>query len=313
MSWFSIGKRLIPFRITQISVQASTRRSFATVNMGNRDPTTLSNYSAWRTKHTTVNFNIDFDNKRLKGSVTLQLESQTDKASQEVVLDSRFVKVSGVNVNAKESKWELKAHSEPLGAPLHVSVPEGAAKGDVIDLTIELETTDKCTALQWLTPAQTSNKKHPYMFSQCQAINCRSIFPCQDTPDVKSTFTFKLNSVLPVVASGVPIGNHDAAPGTEKTYEFEQKVPIPSYLFAVGSGDVRSAAIGARSWVVTGPDEVEGCKWELEDDMDKFMDVAEKLVFPYKWGEYNVLVLPPSFPYGGKSSFIFNERGGQIS
>ncbi|KAK3191851.1 Leucyl aminopeptidase yscIV [Lecanicillium sp. MT-2017a] len=273
--------------------------------MGNRDPTTLSNYSAWRTKHTTVNFNIDFDNKCLKGSVTLQLESQTEKESNEVVLDSRFVKVSGVNVNAKESKWELKAHSEPFGAPLHVSVPEGAAKGDVIDLTIDLETTDKCTALQWLTPAQTSNKKHPYMFSQCQAINCRSIFPCQDTPDVKSTFTFKLKSALPVVASGVPVGDHDAAPGTEKTYEFEQKVPIPSYLFAVGSGDVRSAAIGARSWVVSGPDEVQGCKWELEDDMDKFMGVAEKLVFPYKWGEYNVLVLPPSFPYGGMENPIY--------
>jgi leukotriene-A4 hydrolase len=179
-------------------------------------------------------------------------------------------------------------------------VPEGAAKGDIINVAIDLETTAKCTALQWLTPAQTSNKKHPYMFSQCQAINARSIFPCQDTPDVKSTFTFKMTSTLPVVASGVPVGDHTPSVGTEKTYEFEQKVPIPSYLFAVASGDIVAAKIGSRSVVVTGPNELDACKWELERDMDKFMEVAEKLVFPYRWGEYNVLVLPPSFPYGGE-------------
>lgn len=268
-----------------------------------RDPTTLSNYGAWRTKHTTAKFNIDFENKRLKGSVILQLESQTDKESKEVVLDSRFVKVSAVNVNSAESKWELKPHSAPFGSPLHVSVPEGASKGELINVEIDLETTEKCTALQWLAPAQTSDKKYPYMFSQCQAINARSIFPCQDTPDVKSTFTFKLTSTLPVVASGVPVGDHTATPGTEKLYEFEQKVPIPAYLFAVASGDIATASIGSRSKVASGPNELEACKWELERDMETFMEVAEKLVSPYRWGEYNVLVLPPSFPYGGE--FLF--------
>lgn len=268
--------------------------------MATRDPSTLSNYGAWRTKHTTANFKIDFDRKCLKGSVILQLESQTEKESTEVILDSRFVKVSSVSINSAESKWELKEHTDPLGAPLHISVPDGVSKGEIINLAIELETTEKCTALQWLTPAQTSNKKYPYMFSQCQAINARSIFPCQDTPDVKSTFTFNLTSTLPVVASGVPVGDHKAAPGTEKLYEFEQKVPIPSYLFAVASGDIETARIGPRSFVATGPNELADCKWELEADMEKFMEVAEKLVFPYKWGEYNVLILPPSFPYGGE-------------
>jgi leukotriene-A4 hydrolase len=96
------------------------------------------------------------------------------------------------------------------------------------------------------------------------------------------------------------VGDHSATPGEEKLYEFEQKVPIPSYLFAVASGDIATAPIGPRSIVATGPNELEECKWELERDMEKFMEVAEKLVFPYKWGAYNVLVLPPSFPYGGK-------------
>lgn len=274
-----------------------------------RDPTTLSNYGAWRTRHTSVDFKLDFDAKRLEGSVVLQLESQTDGQSSEVVLDTRFLRVSSVAVDSRPAEWQLGPHSEPLGAPLHVAIPGGAPRGQLINLTVDVETTDRCTALQWLTPAQTSNKKHPYMFSQCQAINARSIFPCQDTPDVKSTFTFGLTSSLPVVASGVPVGDHAAAPGTDKLYRFEQKVPIPSYLFALASGDIVAAPIGSHSVVVTGPDELEACKWELEESMDKFMDVASKLVFPYKWGEYNVLVLPPSFPYGGGSPPFAGQPG----
>jgi leukotriene-A4 hydrolase len=265
-----------------------------------RDPSSVSNYGAWRTRHTTATFDIDFEAKRMKGSVILELVSQTDKQSNEVILDSRFVHVSSVRVDSSETQWEFKDQVHALGAPLHISVPNGAAKGDVINVKIDVETTEKCTALQWLTPAQTSNQKHPYMFSQCQAINARSIFPCQDTPDVKSTFTFNLASTLPVVASGVPVGDHEATPGKLKLYKFEQKVPIPAYLFAVASGDIVTAPIGPRSKVATGPLEIEDCKWEFERDMEKFMEIAEKLVFPYKWGEYNVLVLPPSFPFGGK-------------
>ncbi|KAH7148680.1 peptidase family M1-domain-containing protein [Dactylonectria macrodidyma] len=304
-SWLSFLKRPFSIRTSQITITNNLRRSFASVNMATRDPSTLSNYGAWRTRHTTADFKIDFEDKCLKGSVLLQLESQTDKESKEIILDSRFLDISSVTINSAKSNWELKEYSAPLGAPLHIAVPDGAAKGEIINLAIDLQTTSECTALQWLTPAQTSNKKHPYMFSQCQAINARSIFPCQDTPDVKSTFTFKLTSSLPVVASGVPVGDHIATPGVEKLYNFEQKVPIPSYLFAVASGDIATAPIGPRSVVATGPNELEDCKWELERDMEKFMEVAEKLVFPYKWGAYNVLVLPPSFPYGGMENPIY--------
>lgn len=281
------------------SPAAAICRGFATAKMAKRDPTTLSNYDAWRTKHTTVQFKLDFAKQCLKGSVTLRLESQTDRESKLIVLDTKYVDVSSVNLNDEPAAWELQPDSVPFGAPLHVSIPEGAPKGELVDVSIHLETTSKCTALQWLAPAQTSNKKHPYMFSQCQAINARSIFPCQDTPDVKSTFTFKITSAHPVVASGVPVGDPETSVGTEKTYHLEQHVPIPSYLFALASGDIVTAPIGPRSVVATSPDQLDACKWELEQDMEKFMKVADKLIFPYQWGEYNVLVLPPSFPYGG--------------
>ncbi|KAI8625706.1 leukotriene A-4 hydrolase [Xylariaceae sp. FL1651] len=272
--------------------------------MAPRDPNTLANYGDWLTKHTTVNVTINFEKQRLEGSVLLELESLTDKKSQEIILDTNHLFISSVRLNSTDSQWALKDRVEPYGSPLHVSVPNGAGQGDIVKLDIALETTKDCVGLQWMTPAQTGNKKHPYVYSQCQAILARSIFPCQDTPDVKSTFTFNITSPLPVVASGVPVPS-DAQGNGDKLFRFEQKVPIPSYLFALASGDLETAPIGKRSVVATGPEALREAKWELENDMDKFLEVAEKLVFDYQWGQYNVLVLPPSFAYGGMENPIF--------
>lgn len=290
-----------PTSFTHISFQAKVQiRYFYKPNMPVRDPSTASNYDAWRTRHTTANLKIDFAKERLHGLLTLELESQTDKASREIILDSSHVAVSSVKINSTESKWTVKDRTEPLGSPVHIAVPEGVAKGEVVKVDIEVATTDACTALQWLTPEQTSGKKAPFMFSQCQAVHCRSLFPCQDTPDVKSTYSFRITSPHVVVASGVSNGEPEVSGDADKLYSFEQKVPIPSYLFALASGDIAHAPIGPRSYVATGPDELKACQWEFERDMEKFMEVAENLVFPYKWGQYNVLVLPPSFPYGGE-------------
>ncbi|KAH6697187.1 leukotriene A-4 hydrolase/aminopeptidase [Plectosphaerella plurivora] len=296
-----LSKASLGLRTTRPALQAS-RRALAT--MANRDPCTLSNYREWLTKHTTATLAIDFEQKALKGKVLLELESLTDAQSKEIMLDSSFVNVSGVRVDSADSKWELKDRVEPYGSPLHVAVPEGAAKGSVVKVEIDLETTSKCTALQFLTPAQTSNKKHPYMFSQCQAIHARSLFPCQDTPDVKSTYSFVIQSPLPVIASGVKTEDTEEKKGADTVYRFEQKVPIPAYLFALASGDIAMAPIGPRSFVATGPEELEACRWELED-VEKFIEVADKLLFPYQWGQYNVLVLPASFPYGGMENPVW--------
>lgn len=173
-----------------------------------------------------------------------------------------------------------------------------------ISVTIGVKTTGACTALQWLAPAQTGNKKHPYMFSQCQAIHARSIFPCQDTPDSKATWTFNIRSPLPVIASGLSTGAKDFIPGQHGKsgtllYTFDQPVPMPSYLFALASGDLASASIGPRSLIWTGPEELTAAQWEFEADTERYIKIAEQIVYPYPWTTYNILVLPPSFPYGG--------------
>ena len=135
---------------------------------------------------------------------------------------------------------------------------------------------------------------------------------------------FNIRSPLPVVASGLPTGSIDFQPGSGERkgsllYTFKQSIPIPSYLFALASGDIAVASIGPRSFVATGPEELSAAKWELEEDMERFIEAAEVIQperpsnssvlngsqrivegNPYAWTTYNVLFLPPSFPYGGK-------------
>lgn len=131
-----------------------------------RDPNTLSNYNNWLTKHTIADLAIDFKAQRLVGSVTLNLESLTDSESDEIILDTSFLHVKDIKFNGNKSKdWEVKSRFEPYGSPLSIRVPGGAGKGKIVALEIALETTEKCSALQFFTPAQTSNKKFPY--SKC--------------------------------------------------------------------------------------------------------------------------------------------------
>lgn len=217
-----------------------------------------------------------------------------------------FLDIVGVDINGEKTKWELASkRREPYGSPLTIQLAEGKIDPSAtsIKLSIGVQTTKDCTALQWLTPSQTSNKKHPYMFSQCQAIHARSLLPCQDTPDVKSTYQFNIRSPLPVLASGLPTGAKDFLPGKNGKpgtllYTFHQSIPMPAYLFALASGDLASASIGPRSTVWTGPEELQASQWEFEEDTEKYIEAAEKIVYPYEWTTYNVLVLPPSFPYG---------------
>ncbi|KAI4257221.1 MAG: hypothetical protein LQ352_001719 [Teloschistes flavicans] len=276
-----------------------------------RDPNTLSNYNNFRTTHTTAHFEIDFEQKCLKGNVILKLTSIANAETKDILLDTSHLDVKHVALKGEVlSKWELLPIFEPYGSALKISVEKEPEKGQHLELDIQVETTEKGIALQWLSPAQTSNKKHPYMFSQCQTIRARSVFPCQDTPDVKSTFDFNIRSPLPVIASGLPTGVHDHQPGknggpSTSLYTFKQDIPIPAYLFALASGDIAAAPIGPRSTVATGPDELKDSKWELEADTERYIQTAEKLVYPYAWGTYNVLILPPSFPYGGMENPVY--------
>lgn len=200
----------LPLAITSTMVirpisDATAEKAAASIHQP-RDPNTLSNYNAWRTKNTTADFTIDFAAKRLKGHVSHTL-ARLAKGESKIVLDTSYLAVSSVEVAGSKASFDLaSSRTEPYGSPLTIDVDEKHDDAEQLEVRIAVETTNECTALQWMTPAQTSNGKHPYMFSQCQAIHARSLFPCQDTPDVKSVYTFNIRSPLPVLASGLPTG-----------------------------------------------------------------------------------------------------------
>ena len=253
-----------------------------------RDPNTLSNYNNFLTTHTTVSFNIDFEKKIIGGNVQLTLKSITDAAAKEILLDTSFLNIKNVTLDGKTPKWELLPRFEPYGSALKISLEDGVQNGERVQLEMTTETTKECTAIQWLTPAQTRGKD-PYMFTQCQAIHTRSVFPCQDTPDVKGTVEFNIKSPLPVITSGLSTGVQDLSQSEGsssgiKLYTFEQGIPIPSYLFALASGDIAKAPIGPRSVVATGPKELKAAQWELEDSTERYIETVEvRIAFRIVW------------------------------
>lgn len=257
------------------------------------DPSTLSNYTCFTVKLTTLHFDIDFEKKIVSGKVKYDLlnKSETDH----VDLDTSYLDVTKVSIQNESCDNQYKLHSrkEPLGSKLHILIPASTPKN--FQLEIEFSTTSKCTALQFLDKEATDGKNHPYLFCQCQAIHARSLFPSFDTPGIKSPYKFSAKSPLKTLLSGLLIKEDNE----NNTVYFEQPVPIPSYLVSIALGDIARTSIGPRSDVMTEPVNLAKCKWEFERDMENFIQVAEKLIFEYEWQKFDSLVLPASFPYGG--------------
>jgi len=176
-----------------------------------------------------------------------------------------------------------------------VQLPEGTAS-----FTIDYATSPAASALQWLEPAQTDGGKHPYLFSQCQAIHARSVIPCQDSPLAR--FTFKCEMTVPealtvVMAAAPGKARPGSTPGT-RSFSFEMPQSIPPYLFAFAVGNIVSEDLGPRSRVYTEPETLKKAAWEFAD-VDKMLTAAEDVFGPYLWDRFDFLVMPSSFPYGG--------------
>lgn len=252
------------------------------------DPCTRSNYRQYDVAHTALDLKVFFGEKKVAGSVRYDLKKAA--STRELVLDTSFLSISGVSVDGKDAKYELESRLEPFGAPLVINVPDG----ERVSVRISFSTTSGCTALQFIEKATTDSKVSDYLFSQCQAIHARSLFPCFDTPAVKSPYSFTVESPSYTLMSGRP------SPSVEpNVYRFEQPIPIPSYLVAIASGNLAGAPIGPRSTVYTEPPNLKACQWEFEKDMENFLHVAEALIYKYEWLRYDALILPLSFPYGG--------------
>nr|CAD7571094.1 unnamed protein product [Timema californicum] len=216
------------------------------------------------------------------------------------ILDSRDEKIlqiidqkTGISLDYSVDKPILS-----FGSKLSISLPK--VPNDSLVIRIKYETSPSAESLQWLKPEQTCGKKLPYLFSQCQPIHCRSMVPCQDTPSVKVTYSAEITvpSNLVALMSAIKAGEPSPIDGNRSIHKFEQKVPIPTYLIALAVGALDFRKIGPRSNVWSEKEYVEKAAYEFADT-EKMLHTAEEICGPYVWGIYDLLVLPPSFPYGG--------------
>ncbi|KAG0279799.1 Leukotriene A-4 hydrolase [Linnemannia exigua] len=247
------------------------------------DPNSQSNLDEVKTSHIHLNLAVDFVAKTLAGSAELDIEAIASNVSK-LILDTSFIAIHSVSLDGTPLKYTLADRHEKYGSALTIELGRSLAKGDKAKVVIAYATTEECTACQWLDPSQTVGKKHPYLFTQCQAIHARSMVPCQDSPSIKLTYSANINAPLRAVMSAVPTGEEKQANGTT-TYKFHQKTRMPSYLIALAVGNLEGREIGPRSTVWTEP--------------ESFIRTGEELLTPYDWGRYDLLVLPASFPYGG--------------
>lgn len=244
-----------------------------------QDTHSYGNPEVSRVRHIELDLAVSFSEKKLRGSATLSL----DPAGRELVLDTRDLTI--LRVNGSEEGFRLGARDAHLGAPLTIELAPGARS-----VVIEYETSPQASGLQWLEPSQTAGKRHPFLFSQSQAIHARSWMPVQDSPGVRVTYSARIHAPLPLTAL---MSARIVRPG-----HFHLPQPVPPYLIALAVGDVAFQAVSARCGVWAEPSVLAAAAREFAD-MEQMVKAAEGLYGAYPWGRYDLLVLPPSFPFGG--------------
>ena len=241
--------------------------------------------------HLHLDLKVDFESQKLSGSATMKLDRR--KAAEKLYLDTNGLKIFKIQSqpNGKELKWSLGEYKSNLGSCLSVELAEG-----VDEITVYYESQPGAEAVQWLTPEQTTDKKHPFLFTQSQAILARTWVPCQDTPAVRMTYSAKIQ--VPPALLAVMSASNPQKKNKTGVYEFEMKQPIPAYLLALAVGDLKFLELGPRSGVYAEPSVLKKAVWELADT-EKMISAAEALYGEYRWDRYDVIFLPSSFPFGG--------------
>ncbi|MCB1564897.1 MAG: aminopeptidase, partial [Xanthomonadales bacterium] len=242
-----------------------------------------------------LDLRVDFENKQLRGSADLRLNWIADDA-RDLVLDTRDLTIEKVLGKSVEGgwhrlNWEL-ADADPLfGSRLTIHMSR-----QYPIVRIRYQTSPQASGLQWLTPEMTAGKKSPFMFSQSQAIHARSWVPLQDTPSVRYTYSAHIESDPSLMVLMSADNQTDAT--RDGDYVFRMRQPIPSYLMAIAAGDLVFQPISERSGVWAEPATIEAAAVEFADT-EKMIATTESLYGPYRWERYDMLILPPSFPYGG--------------
>lgn len=242
------------------------------------------------TSHLHLNINVDFDSQTISGSVDHDIVNKN--GTNKMVFDINQLDIEKVLLeDSEETAFEVGEHDDLLGAPLIVDITPETKK-----VSIFFKTSPEANALQWLSNQQTAGKNNPYLFTQGQAILTRTWIPCQDTPGNRITYSADVQ--VPSQLMAVMSADNPTEKSADGKYHFEMDKPIPSYLIALAVGDLEFASLGDRTGVYAEPSMIDKCVYEFVD-VEKMVIAAEELYGEYKWGRYDLIVLPPSFPFGG--------------
>jgi len=263
------------------------------------DVHSYSNPQETRVRHVDFDWTVLFEKKILQGTATLTVERKSPLKTRlgYLKLDTRDLNIEKVETSSSgkvftKTQFNLGAADKILGAPLTVTMPSGTSF-----VRIHYSTSPTASGLQWLAPEQTAGRRTPYMFSQAQAIHARSFIPIQDSPQVRVTYSARVRTPKNLLAVMSAEGNsRTSARGGD--YRFKMPHAIPPYLIAIAVGDLQFRSLGKRTGVYTEPAMIEKSAFELSDT-EKMVGATEKIYGAYAWGRYDLLVLPPSFPFGG--------------
>lgn len=232
---------------------------------------------------------MDFD-------VTVQ-----DDSAKAFVLDTRDLTITSATVDGQAAAFALDAPTGCFGSKLSIPLPSSLQKKSSNGkVRVQYVTSPDSSACAWLPPPQTAGKKRPFLFTQCQAIHARSLLPCQDCPGTKCTWSAEVSAPSWSTVLMSALQKKGGTPGTDGSllWQYDQPVPTCTYLIALAVGDLKGQDISPRCKIWAEPSMVEAAAWEFADT-EKFLKIAESLTCPYQWTRYDVLCLPPSFPYGG--------------
>ncbi len=256
-----------------------------------RDTQSYAKPDEARVLHVSLDLKADFERKVLAGSCTLSIAARDD--AREIVLDVKGLNIGLVSGNGRTLPFVIGESNGARGAPMTIQL-NGAR-----EITIIYETSPDAEALQWLTPAQTASGK-PFLFSQGQSILTRTWAPTQDSPGIRQTYDVRLVApadLIAVMSAEMLTPEGEIVEGG-RAFRFRMRNPVPIYLMAIAVGDLVFGSVGPRTGVWTEPTVLERGLYECAD-MEAMVRTAEALYGPYRWGRYDVLILPPSFPYGG--------------
>lgn len=255
------------------------------------DAHTYANLDEIHTTHLHLELDVNFDNNTI---YAVARHTMKNNGADTAIFDIKDLDIQKITIgkeNEKETDYVIGKYDSILGSPLLVAISPEAEY-----INIYYKTTEKAEALDWLSPELTAGKKHPFLYSQGQAILTRTWIPVQDSPSNRITYSAEVKvpkDLLPIMSAENPTEKNETG-----LYYFEMKQPIPAYLIAIAVGDMKYEQLGKNCGVYAEPEYVEACAYEFVD-LPKMIDAAERLYGAYRWEQYDIVVLPYSFPFGG--------------